>query len=109
VSTYRLEGTTPVPCNDMEYFAQGFDDENEVAHTTVFLPRRWWWPFRPKVEVSTIFMGFDHDFTRQGPPLLFETVIYGGTLNGRQWRYSTWKQAEDGHLAAVALVKNGSA
>ena len=28
--------------------------------------------------ISTVFLGLDHSFSENGPPLLFETMIFGG-------------------------------
>lgn len=55
----------------------------------------------PNVEVSTVFLGLDHQFG-DGPPLLFETMIFGGNRDGDQWRYSTYTQAAKGHKAVVS-------
>ena len=60
------------------------------------------------VVVSTVFMGLDHQFG-EGPPILFETMIFGGTLDDYQERYATWEQAEAGHKRAIELVKGGTA
>lgn len=54
-------------------------------------------------DVSTVFLGLDHAFG-QGSPLIFETMVFGGPLDGRQDRYSTYEQAEAGHAAMVALL-----
>lgn len=56
--------------------------------------------------VSTIFLSIDHAFG-QGTPLLFETMIFwkGGPLNREQMRYSTYDEAEAGHRATVARVR----
>jgi hypothetical protein len=59
----------------------------------------------PGCHVSTVFTGLDHRFAGSGPPLLFETMIFGGALNDAQWRYSSWDDAEIGHAAAVRKVK----
>lgn len=56
------------------------------------------------IRVSTVFLGIDHDFSMEGPPLIFETMIFGGPHNEEQWRYSTLEQARAGHAAAVALL-----
>ena len=56
-----------------------------------------------KVQVSTVFLGIDRQFG-EGPPLLFETMIFGGSLDENQWRYSTIAEAKEGHAAAVAKV-----
>jgi len=39
-----------------------------------------------KVEVSTVFLGLDYNFGDTGPPILFETMVFGGPLNGEQER-----------------------
>jgi hypothetical protein len=63
--------------------------------------------------VSTVFLGIDHNFGN-GPPLLFETMVFGGEYDGYCKRYSTWEEAEGGHKTACALafgqlkVVNGS-
>jgi hypothetical protein len=59
------------------------------------------------VRVSTIFLGIDHNFG-SGPPLLFETMIFGGEHDQHQERCSTWKQAEEQHERACALVRGHS-
>ena|SRR5882672_8300506 len=58
----------------------------------------------PDVKVSTVFLGLDHRIG-QGPPLLFETMIFGGEHNDFEERYSTWEEAEAGHKRAVAMVQ----
>ena len=55
-------------------------------------------------EISTVFLGLDHAFG-DGPPLLFETMVFGGTLDQEQNRYSTWSEAEAGHKDMVERVK----
>ncbi|HMF88292.1 MAG TPA: hypothetical protein VK575_09445 [Gemmatimonadaceae bacterium] len=58
------------------------------------------------VDVSTVFLGVDHRFSSKGPPLLFETMVFGGPLDQQCWRYSSWDDAETGHAAAVRKCKN---
>ena len=55
------------------------------------------------VVVSTVFLGYDHSF--EGPPLLFETMIFGSEYDQEQWRYATKTEAFEGHAKAVNLVK----
>lgn len=57
------------------------------------------------VRISTVFLGIDHQFG-DGPPLIFETMIFGGEHDQYQDRCSTWQQAEDMHARACALVRN---
>lgn len=56
------------------------------------------------VSVSTVFLGLDHQWG-DGPPLLFETMIFGGKHDGYCERYATWDEAEAGHKVALALAK----
>jgi hypothetical protein len=58
-----------------------------------------------KVRVSTIFLGLDHNFYDDGPPILWETMIFGGEHDQYQDRCAGgWEQAEAMHMKAVALV-----
>lgn len=57
------------------------------------------------VEVSTVWLGIDHGWHRDGPPVIFETMVFGGELDGDMWRYSTRQEAVDGHANAVTLAR----
>ena len=92
---YVLEGTTPVPCKDVISWASWCRrSERTVRKTRI----------GADVLVSTVFLGLDHRFGRQGPPLLFETMIFGGPHDGDMWRSATWEDAEKGHEEVVALI-----
>lgn len=55
--------------------------------------------------VSTVFIGLNHSFNFfSGPPLIFETMVFGGKLDGEMDRYSTWAQAEQGHKDMLERV-----
>lgn len=58
-------------------------------------------------DISTVFLGVDHRFFGDGPPLLFETMIFNGPgdLDRAQWRWSTWDEAAAGHADAVMLCR----
>lgn len=58
--------------------------------------------------ISTVFLGIDHNWG-DGPPLLFETMIFGGVHDDYQVRSSTWRQAEYEHEKACSLVRESSA
>lgn len=55
------------------------------------------------VEVSTVWLGIDYAF--EGPPLIFETMIFGGPLDQACWRYPNEVAALAGHDQAVALAR----
>lgn len=46
--------------------------------------------------VSTVFLGLWHGL-RDGEPVLFETMVFGGALDLQGWRYTNWAAAEEGH------------
>lgn len=53
--------------------------------------------------VSTVFLGCDHDFSGAGPPVLWETMVFGpGTEDEEMDRYSSREAALAGHDAIVA-------
>jgi hypothetical protein len=52
--------------------------------------------------ISTMFIGIGPRF---GPPLLFESMVFGGRLDHTMRRYETWDEAERGHAKLVAMVK----
>lgn len=54
-----------------------------------------------KIWVSTIWMGMSLD----DPPLIFETMVFGGKLARRSERYATEAEAETGHERWIAKVK----
>jgi hypothetical protein len=56
-------------------------------------------------EVSTVWLGIDHNFFGAGPPLIFETMIFGGRYDEEQWRWSTLDEARAGHARIVAALK----
>jgi hypothetical protein len=52
--------------------------------------------------VSTVFLGVDH--AEEGEPVLFETMILGGSLDMSTWRYHTYEQSVAGHDEVVNLI-----
>jgi len=56
-----------------------------------------------EVEVSTVFAGLDHA-SDGGPPLLYETMIFGGPHHGLCWYHPDLESARAGHRDAVAMV-----
>lgn len=58
--------------------------------------------------VSTVFLGIDHNFSMEGPPLLFETMIFReGWRDLYCDRYSTYEEALAGHAIAVYQAQEG--
>jgi hypothetical protein len=58
--------------------------------------------------VSTVFLSLDHNWDPAGPPLIYETMVFGGPLDQEQWRYSTKAEATKGHAAVCEQVRNAT-
>ena len=56
-----------------------------------------------KAYVSTVWLGLDHRFG-DGPPLIFETMVFGGKHDQHTDRYSTEEEAREGHDRIVRMV-----
>jgi len=54
--------------------------------------------------VSTVFLALDHSHGQPGPPILFETMVFGGPLDSKQRRYAYWAEAIEGHDAMVRTL-----
>lgn len=59
------------------------------------------------MEISTVWLGIDHNFSRQGAPILFETMIFGGPLDLYQVRFRTEEEAQRGHRLIRDAVLDG--
>jgi len=57
-----------------------------------------------KVKVSTVFLAIDHNHSRTGLPILFETMIFGGSHDQDQFRYTSYEAAERGHELIVKYI-----
>ena len=55
------------------------------------------------VRISTVFLGLNHQFG-EGPPLLFETMVFGGKHDQECERYSTRDEALAGHCKMATKV-----
>jgi hypothetical protein len=92
---YTLDGHTPVKC-DLLTWARMIEDRGA---------RQVQLSIRNGVHVSTVFLGIDHGWgPGPRPPILFETMIFGGEHNDYQTRCATWEQAERMHRDACRLV-----
>jgi hypothetical protein len=60
-----------------------------------------------EARVSTVFLALDHSYRDDGPPLLFETMVFGGRDDMWQDRYATREGALAGHAEAVEMVRRG--
>lgn len=93
---YVLEGRTPVPV-DVTTWAKWF--ETADRHVAIEETDGYY--------VSTVFLGLNHQFG-DGPPLLFETMVFGREEPGDdRWceRTSTWEEAEQAHARGVEFAR----
>lgn len=60
-----------------------------------------------EISVSTVFLGMDHGFGGGGPPIVFETMVFGGVLDEYQWRYATEEEARANHNEIVEAIQMG--
>lgn len=92
----------PQPCGDLDVWAVWMEqarrdrrlviaqDKDESGDGTIM--------------VSTVFLGLNHNWG-SGPPILFETLVFGSVLDGEMDRYFTRDEAFRGHLAMCARVR----
>lgn len=98
LGTYLLDENHQPYRVPMLVWARWFEDaDNRVALTETELH-----------EVSTVFLGLDHNWHPDGPPVLFETMVFsrerggegkclGDALDSIMDRYATWDEALKGH------------
>jgi hypothetical protein len=92
---YQLVGKEIVPIEDDDpiKWAKAFGSDNRhIALDEI-----------PGVDVSTVFLGLDHGYG-DGPPVLFETMVFGGPYDQNMERYTTYDEAVIGHQKMVAKV-----
>lgn len=87
----------PIRCGDVITWGRWFETNSKkrvIARTNV----------TPKVMVSTVFLGLDHGWGAK-PPVLWETMIFGGANDEYCARYSSRADAIEGHKKAVKMAK----
>lgn len=81
---------------DMLRWVKCFEDEKRIVKQEYIGP----------YQVSTVFLGLDHNFRPEGPPVLWETMVFGGELHGECTRCSgSREQALAMHERMVKRVK----
>ena len=95
---YILVDKTPVPAKQEEAYRWMMeDDRRRVALAQI-----------GDYSISTVFLVHDHNYFDDGPPLVFETMVFDKD-NTDVWmeRCSTWDEAEAQHQRAIYNVENG--
>ena len=91
---YWRDGT---PADDMKAIEEKLGDHDYKVVEQTTLPNGLW--------VSTVWLGLDHSFCREGPPLIFETMVFESKENLHDLdceRYPTEAEAIEGHWRMVA-------
>lgn len=57
--------------------------------------------------VSTVFLGLDHGYSEDGPPVLFETLVWKADGSEDMYRYSTYDEAIEGHRRVCRELDSG--
>lgn len=90
-----------IPCESLQEWGEWMESEDRTVA----------WHFQENANgqpltVSTVFLGLDHQWIG-GPPLLWETMIFGGDEDddGSQWRYASRDEALANHNMVVACMK----
>jgi hypothetical protein len=89
-------GNVVVPTTNLLEWARFMERGNRIVAKTLVAPG---------VEVSTVFLGSDHNFGFGGGPVLFETMIFDDYEDGHQWRWRTWDEAVQGHESICELIR----
>lgn len=95
---YKLIDGKIVPCNDLMEWAQWSETHRMDFHLQDIIG---------DARISTVFIGLDHGFIMGGPPVIFETMVFGGLHDDHQRRYCTIEEARTGHARVVNAVRTG--
>ena len=104
---YTLAGRAPVKVETLKAWVEEVARRHRIAAETGVDPWRVDLTEIGEVEILTVFLGLDHNYLRRGPPILFETTIFGGRLDRSRNRCATWDEAEAMHAEAVRRVRAG--
>lgn len=94
---YILVDKKPTPEPNLLKWARWFETAERVVDKTQI----------GESKISTVFLGLDHSFSHNGPPVLWETMVFGGKHNQYQDRCAgSWEQAEAMHEKTCDMVRN---
>ncbi len=91
----------PVRCDDLATWARWFETPR-VRHVAEDLDEG---DPTKTIRVSTVFLALDHNFSGKGPPVLWETMVFGGALDSEQRRYTSRAAALRGHQEMCERVR----
>jgi hypothetical protein len=91
----------PQPCDDVLKWGQWFEGSIEKRRVSEDRDEG---PGADDVRISTVFLALDHSW-RDGPPMLYETLVFGGVLDGEMYRCSTREEAVLAHQVMCQRVR----
>jgi hypothetical protein len=92
---FILNGKETVPVEAEEW--NKWFEENYNNRTVAFTKQ-------DNIEISTIFLGLNHNFSWRGAPLLFETMVFHNGHGQECVRTANWEEAEIAHHAMVRTI-----
>lgn len=95
---YKLVDEKVIPCEDVKEWSKYFEKNRKIKYTKI----------SETVSVSTVFLGIDHSFNEMYPPILFESMIFGGDQDQFQQRYNSIEDAKKGHEDIVLKLQSDS-
>jgi hypothetical protein len=99
---YILKGQCSYPCDDLEVWKAHLQMPTRWVGNTDLVDAQ-----NRSVRICTVFLGLDMSFG-MGTPVLFETVVLGGTRDREVYRYTSWDEAQKGHAAIAQLIQSES-
>ena len=97
LARYTLDGShQPVPCGDLVLWKSWMSTSERWVDDTLLSD-----PDKSQVRACTVVVGLDVAFGGAERPVLFETMVLGGMCDRELYRYCTWQEAKDGHVAIV--------
>jgi hypothetical protein len=99
---YKLDEKRNVVEISFEEFTSRYETMERVIRSNTFLQD--WKGALVEIRVSTVFLGIDHGWSPDEPPVVFETMIFGGPESEYQERYSTEAEAIEGHEKALQIA-----
>lgn len=96
MTRYILNGKEVVECEDLLTWTVWMEDNRSN--------RRVAYEYIDGVTISTVFTGVGYRCSSDMRPILFETLVFGGELNGEMTRCRTWAEAEVMHKKMVNKV-----
>ena len=97
MAQYILKGHDIVLCEDWMDWALWFGGTDRAVARDVIVRKD-----ADTVTISTVFLGRDANLVDSWPPFVFESMVFGGPLDGLAHHYCTWEEAESGHRHLLA-------